>query len=111
MKILFVLDKRVDAGSIHAVANYVQAADEAGYVVALYGHPDPRYPAIRFGTDPAAFDHVIFIAETGLQLSSLQLGRFLAVVPRSRRAILDTDGMYNPLTILDGYDRNHGSDR
>src|SRR5262249_51042611 len=65
MKILFVLDKRVDAGSIHAVANYVQAADEAGYVVALYGHPDSRYPAMRFSADPAAFDFVVFIAETG----------------------------------------------
>ncbi len=111
MRILFVLDKRVDAGSIHAVANYVQAGDEAGYLVALYGAPDARYPTIRFSRDPASFDRVIFITETGLQLSSLQVGRLLAEVPCAARVIVDTDGMYNPLTILDDYDRNHRSER
>src|SRR5262245_51545440 len=111
MNVLFVLDKRVDAGSIHAVANYVRAGNEAGYRVALYGQPDSRYPTIRFGTDPAAFDYVVFIAETGLQLSNLQLSRILASVPRSQRAMVDTDGMYNPVTVLDEYDRNHRNDQ
>jgi hypothetical protein len=107
MKLLFVLDKRLDAGSIHAVAHYVRAGDEAGHVVALYGHPDPRYPTIRFATDPDGFDYVLFIAETAVQLSGLQLSRFVAAVPRARRAIVDTDGMFSPLTIIDQYDRNH----
>lgn len=107
MKILFVLDKRVDAGSIHAVANYVRVAEEAGHVIALYGCPDPRYPAIQFSTDPDAFDHLVFIAETGIQLSGLQLSRLVASTPHDRRAIVDTDGMFGPLTLIDDYDHNH----
>jgi hypothetical protein len=110
MKILFVLDKRVDAGSIHAVANYVRAADEAGHIIALYGRPDPRYPTIRFSTDPGSFDHVLFIAETGIQLSGLQLSRLVASTPHDRRAIVDTDGMFGPLTLVDEYDYNHRSE-
>jgi hypothetical protein len=107
MKILFVLDKRVNAGSIQAVAHYVQAGKEAGHHVALYGRSDPRYPAIPFATDPGIFDHVVFIAETGLQLSGLQLSNLVASVSRTRRVMVDTDAMFNPLTILDDYDCNH----
>ena len=84
MKILFVLDKRVNAGSIQAVANYVRAGDEAGHTVALYGRPDPRFGGIRFCSDPSSFDFVVFIAESGLRLSRLQLSRILTSVPRSR---------------------------
>jgi hypothetical protein len=107
MKILFVLNKRVDAGSIHAVANYIRAGDEAGHLVALYGHPDPHYPAIRFCSDPGAFDYVVFIAETSVHLSGLRFAHILGSVRRSQRAIVDTDGMFSPLTVLDNYDRNH----
>jgi hypothetical protein len=34
----------------------------------------------------------------------------LAGVPRERRALLDTDGMYNPIVTVDGYDRNHSGE-
>ena len=44
MKILFVMDRRVDRGSIQAVANYVRAGDELGHAIALYGREDPRFP-------------------------------------------------------------------
>ena len=44
MKILFVTDRRVNAGSIQAVAGYVRAGDELGHTVAVYGPPDPRSP-------------------------------------------------------------------
>ena len=44
MNILFAMDRRVDAGSIQAVHNYVRAGDECGHRFALFGKPDRRFP-------------------------------------------------------------------
>src|SRR5438105_15097439 len=90
MKILFVMDKRVNAGSIQAVANCVRAGDEFGHSIALYGRQDPNFPRLRFSTEASAFDYVVFIIESRLQwMSGLRLPRILSRVPRGRRAILD----------------------
>ncbi len=111
MKILFVMEKRKNAGSIQAIANYVRAGSEAGHRIALYGRPDPQFPTLLFATDAGNFDHVVFVLESGLEwLSALRIPRLLAEVPRERRAILDADGMYNPLISVDGYDHNHPSE-
>jgi hypothetical protein len=111
MKILFVTDRRVNAGSIQAVAGYVRAGDELGHTIAVYGPPDPRYPGVRASADPRAFDFVVFLFESKLRwLSGLQLASLLAAVPRCRRAVLDADGMYNRVTCVDGYDRNHAGE-
>ena len=112
MKILFVMDKRVNAGSIQAVANYMRAGDEFGHSIALYGRQDPNFPRLRFSTEASAFDYVVFIIESRLQwMSGLRLPRILSRVPRGRRAILDADGMYNPTIAVEGYDRNHANER
>jgi hypothetical protein len=111
MKILFVMDRRVSAGSIQAVANYVRAGDEAGHTIALYGRADPRFPTVRFSTDAGAFDYVVFVIESGLAwLSALRVPRILSNVPKHRRVILDADGMFNEQMRIDGYDRNHASE-
>ncbi len=111
MNILFATERRIDAGSIQALANYVRVGRKFGHLLAVYGSPDPRFPDVSFSTDPAAFDHVVFIFESRLSwLSGLQLARLLTIVPRSRRVILDADGMYNPMLTLDGYDRNHATE-
>jgi hypothetical protein len=108
MNILFMMDKRANAGSIQAVACYVRAGDELGHTIALYGRPDPKYPGIRWSTELDAFDRVVLIVEDRISwLSGLPLIRLLSQVPRERRAILDTDGMYNPVLSVDMYDRNH----
>lgn len=108
MKILFMMDRRVNAGSIQGVANYVRIAHEFDYTIALYGRPDPRFPNIRFSSDVEQFDYVVFIVESGLLfMSGLRMPRVLADVPRHRRAVLDADGMYNERITVDGYDRNH----
>jgi hypothetical protein len=108
VKILFVMDRRVNAGSIQAVASYVSAGDKVGHTIALYGIPEPTFAKVRFSTNPGDFDYVVFIIEFGLSwMSGLRMPRFLASVPREQRVVLDADGMYNQLICVDGYDRNH----
>lgn len=112
MKILFVMDKRVNAGSIQAVAAYVRAGDQLGHTIAMYGRPDPNFPTVRFSLDVADTDYVVFILESGLQwLSGLRVPHIMSAVPRERRVILDADGLYNPLVRINGYDRNHPGER
>jgi hypothetical protein len=108
MRILFVMDQRCDRGSIQSISNYVRAGDEAGHHIALYGRDDPRFPTVRFSQDLGAFDHVMFLVESWRHwMSALRMPRFFAEVPRGRRAILDADGMYNPMISVDCYDRNY----
>jgi hypothetical protein len=112
MRILFYLDKRDNAGSIQAMANYVSAGDQMGITVAVYGRPEQNFARIRFSTDVEAFDYVVFVLESRLEwLSGLRLPRVLSAVPRRRRAVLDADGAYNRTICIDGYDRNHPSDQ
>lgn len=111
MKILFVMDRRVNAGSIQAVANYIRAGDEGGHTFALYGRSDPRFPGVRFAADAAVFDHVVLVVESTLGwMSGLRMPAILARVPRSRRVIVDVDGMYNPVISVNGYDRNYAAE-
>jgi hypothetical protein len=108
VNILFMMDKRPNAGSIQAVVGYVRAGDELGHNIALYGRPNPTYPGTRWSTEFSAFDRVVLIVEDRISwLSGLPLARLLSQVPRERRAILDADGMYNPVLSVDMYDRNH----
>jgi len=112
MKILFVADRRVNAGSVQALANYVRVGNALGHTIAVYGPPDPECSGLRLETRVGDFDYVVFVFESKLRwLSGLQLVRILSSVPRQRRAILDADGMYNPLIEVDGYDRNHARER
>lgn len=108
MRILFVMDQRVDRGSIQSIANYVRAGDETGHRIALYGHDDPRFPGVRFSTDLGAFDYVVFLVESWRHwMSGLRMPRFFSEVPRERRAIVDADGKYNQVISVDGYDRSY----
>src|SRR5260370_38785545 len=42
--------------------------------------------------------------------AGLRMWCILSQVPRGKRAVLDADGMYNPIVSVDGYDRNHHND-
>ncbi len=107
MKILFVIDRQIDRGSIQAVANYVRAGKVLGHDIAVYGRETGQFTGLRFSTEAAAFDRVVFIVESWRGwMSGLRMPRLLASVPREQRAILDADGMYNPVVCIDGYDRN-----
>jgi Glycosyl transferases group 1 len=112
VNILFVTERRIDAGSIQALANYVRVSKKFGHHVALYGTPDPGLGEICFSTDLDRFDHVVFIFESRLTpLNGVQLAHLLVNVPRSRRSVFDADGMYGPMVVVEGYDRNHSSER
>jgi glycosyl transferase family 1 len=108
MRILFLMDQRFDRGSIQSISNYVRAGDEAGHHIALYGREDPRFPTVRFSQDFGSFDYFVFLVESWRHwMSALRMPRVLAEVPRERRAIVDADGMYNPMVSVNGYDRNY----
>src|SRR5262245_43076935 len=103
MNILFVIERRIDAGSIHALAKYVRAGEKFGHKLAIFGTPDQRFPEFIFTTELHVFDFVIFIFESSLNwMSGLQLTYLLTKVSRSRRVIFDADGMYNPTFVFDG---------
>lgn len=112
MKILFVMKHRGNAGSTHAVANYIRLAPKFGHEIAIFGSPIWYIPELQFSTDILDFDHVIYLFETELyQLQPLHQAIMLAHFPRERRLIVDTDGMYHHLIQLDGYDFNHNSEQ
>jgi hypothetical protein len=108
MKVLFMMQRRTNAGSIQAVANYVRAAKRLGHSFALFGRPDPGFPEVACSTDLRSFDFVVVVVESGLEwLDGLRAPRILAEVPRHRRVVLDADGMCGPRASADGYDCNH----
>lgn len=108
MKILFVMKTRGNAGSTHAVANYMRLAPHYGHEVAIFGAPIWYIPELKFSMDVEEFDHVVYLFETDLfTIKPLHQAIMLDHFPRSRRLIIDTDGMYHELIQLDGYDFNH----
>ncbi|MBT3069477.1 glycosyltransferase [Rhodomicrobium sp. Az07] len=111
MKILFVMKTRGNAGSTHAVANYIRLAPGFGHTVAIFGSPIWYIPELKFSMDIEDFDRVVYLFETELyRIPPLQQAIMLGRFPRERRLIVDTDGLYNDLIQLDGYDHNHRSE-
>jgi hypothetical protein len=118
MNILFVMEYRGNAGNTHAITNYIRVGAELGHRIAFYGPPQPEVvdgwylpPEMqnaRFSTDLKAFDRVIYLFESKLQhLKRLPEVAMLGTFPRKHRYILDADARFNPLIVVDGYDRSH----
>lgn len=108
MKILFVMKYSPDKGSTHALANYTRIGARYGHTVALYGPPLSHTTEVRFSTDAQAFDRVVFLFESDLyRVRRLHEATLLGAFPRRHRVVLDADGMFNPLVVVDGYDRNY----
>lgn len=111
MNVLFVMKTRGNAGSTHAVANYIRIAAELGHSAAIFGAPIWYIPELRFSMDIEDFDRVIYLFETELYgIKPLHQAIMLSQFPRQHRLIVDTDGLYNELIHLDGYDFNHRSE-
>lgn len=108
MNILFVMKHRGNAGSTHSVANYMRLAPQFGNSVAIFGSPIWYIPELKFSMDIDAFDYVVYLFETDLfQIKPLHQAIMLDHFPRSRRLIVDTDGMYHELVQFKDYDFNH----
>ena len=108
MNILFVMKHRGNAGNTHAVANYQRVAPRHGHSVAIYGTPIWYVPELQFSTDIKDFDRVVYVFESDpYRIKTLHEAVMLTHFPRSKRLILDSDGMYNPVVNIDGYDFNH----
>ena len=111
MNVLVVMKHRGDAGNTHAVANYMRLAPKHGHSVAIFGTPIWYVPELQFSMDIASFDRVVYVYESELyRIRRLSEAAILAKFPRSHRLIMDTDGMYNPVVTIDGYDFNHESE-
>ncbi len=111
MNILFVMKHRGNAGNTHAVANYIRVAPKYGHNVALFGYPQASLPEIKFTRDVKPFDRIAFLFESEFyRLNRLEDATMLGSIPRRHRMIFDMDGMYNPVTKVDGYDFNHPSE-
>jgi hypothetical protein len=111
MNILFVMKHRGNAGSTHAVANYMRLAPKHGHSVAIFGTPIWYVPELKFSTNIAEFDRVIYLFETELfRIKPLHQAIMLARFARQDRLIIDTDGMYNECVTVDGYDFNHSTE-
>jgi hypothetical protein len=108
MNILFVMKHRSNAGSTHAVANYMRLASAFGHSASIFGSPIWYIPALKFSQDIEDFDRVVYLFETELyRIDPLHQAIMLEHFPRSHRLIIDTDGLYNDVIRLDGYDFNH----
>lgn len=118
MKILFVIEPRLNAGNMHAIANYSRIGAELGHTIAFYGPPQPismhglylssALPPPQFSTDVRAFDRIIYLFESKLyRVPRLQEVTLLASIPRHHRYVLDADARFGPFLIWDGYDRSH----
>src|SRR5262249_57567788 len=104
VKSLLGMERRVNAGSIQAAANYVRVGAAMGHEIAVYGRSDPAFPHLRCSIDVERFDYVLFIVESRLDwMTGLKLSRIVVRVPRSRRAVLDAVGMYNRLGVVNRY--------
>src|SRR5215467_14532608 len=91
------MERRVNAGSIQALANYIQVGKNIGHTLAVYGNPDSQLSEIYFSKEVHLFDYVVFIFESRLNwVSGLRLAHLLTIVPRSRRVILLADGIVQP---------------
>ena len=111
MNILFVMEPRNNAGCMQALANYARLGEATGHTMALYGAPDLGMPGMRLSTDVCAFERIIYVFESELyRVNRLREVAMLATIPRRHRYILDADAKYNPMLVVDGYDRNYLSE-
>lgn len=111
MNVLFVMKTRGNAGSAHAIANYMSLAPARGHSVAIYGTPIWYVPELRFSTDVRSFDRVVYLFESEIfRIKRLQDAVFLDRFPRQHRLIVDADGLYNSRVCIADYDFNHASE-
>jgi hypothetical protein len=111
MDVLFVMEPRNNAGCTQALANYARVGEAAGHRMALYGASGLDMPGVRLCSDIRAFRRLVYVFESEpYRVNRLREVAMLGMVPRQHRYILDADAKYNPMLVVDGYDRNYLSE-
>jgi hypothetical protein len=108
MRLIFIHHVVEDRGSAQDMFHYARVAKTVGHEVVLFGAPE-RSTAFNYTTDVSDGDAAIFIFEWTTQLQYgdlLAWAKLLARIPRSRRVVIDCDGMYNEAIRVTG-DMNH----
>jgi glycosyltransferase involved in cell wall biosynthesis len=108
MRLMFVYWQLDDAGSAQTIYNFAQAANKLGHEIVLYApeNPDSRFEC---SLDVDAADAVVFLLEWNIYLHQnrpFPLEEPVSRTPRSKRIIIDDDGMYNDHVRVGG-DYNH----
>jgi hypothetical protein len=123
VKLMFVYWRIGNAGSAQDILQYSRIAGSLGHEVVMYAPKETDSP-FTCSLDIESADAVIFVFEWNLYsfpggekkksvcrdglmgIGHLNVAKLFSRVPRSRRVILDCDGMYNDATTIDG-DYNH----
>src|SRR5690348_3075338 len=95
MRLLFIHHVLEDRGSAQDVFHYSRIAKTLGHEVVLFGAPG-KPTAFNYTTDVSDGDAAVFIFEWTTQLQYgdlLTWAKLLARIPRSRRVVIDCDGM------------------
>src|SRR5688572_21992085 len=124
MRLMFAYWRIGNAGSAQDILQYARVAKSLGHEVVMYAPDEPGSP-FQCSLDLESADAVILVFEWNLYqfpggntkksgmyrdglmgIGHLNVAKLLSRVPRSRRVILDCDGMYNDATEVCG-DFNH----
>ena len=108
MKLLFVMSSLAPcARSIATISRYVEAGQELGHEVAVFGEANPALPWLPFTTDVAKFDHAVFAIQSTRDFPEMpHLARLFDGIPAERRVVLDLWGRYNDTLVVEN-DFNH----
>jgi Glycosyl transferases group 1 len=108
MRLMFVYWQVGDAGSAQTIAHYCRAGKTLGHQMALFA-PEGSVPGIPCSLDIESADAAIFPLEWNIYLHNnepLDLDTPMRKIPRTRRVVIDCDGMYADVTRA-AEDYNH----
>jgi hypothetical protein len=104
MKLLVIGDFSWDNGSSHVIREYVKCAPALGMEIAVsseFGSHDKAITGeLPYSSELSWATHILIVFESNPFLSTKDLERLDTFVPRSRRAVVDADGHWAPLTSV-----------
>src|SRR5688500_4345740 len=102
MRILVIGDFRWNSGSSHVIREYVRHAPGLGMEIAVsaqFGSRDePITRELPYCDDLGWATHLLVVLEGNPFLNTEDLEQIDRVIPRSRRAVVDADGHWAPVT-------------
>jgi hypothetical protein len=107
MRILLVTSVDAWTRSVSTIHKWIDAGNNLGHDIAVYGEADADLPKLKFTTDLKGADLALFVVQVPGDFPDMPyLARVLDGIPREKRAIVDLWGRYND-TIRVEHDFNH----